>query len=41
MYLEIEKGEAGEQGNGGVGNYRVMLRVSVTILDMGGNVPRD
>ena len=35
MYLEIEKGEAGEQGNGGVGNIPVTLRVSATILNMG------
>ena len=35
MYIEIERGKAGEQGNGGVGNIRVTLRVSATILDMG------
>ena len=35
MYPEIERGEAGEQGNTGVGNHPVALRVSVTILDMG------
>jgi len=28
MYIEIERGKAGEQGNGGVGNMRVILRVS-------------
>ena len=28
MYPEIKRGKAGEQGNGGVGNYRVILRVS-------------
>ena len=35
MYIESERGKAGEQGNGGVGNHRVTLRVSATILNMG------
>jgi len=35
MYMEIKRGKAGEQGNGGVGNMRVTLRVSATILGMG------
>jgi len=28
MYPETKRGKAGEQGNGGIGNYRVILRVS-------------
>jgi len=35
MYMGIKRGKAGEQGNGGVGNMRVKLRVSATILNMG------
>jgi len=35
MYTEIERGKAGEQGDGGVGDIHVILCVSVTILDMG------
>ena len=35
MYIEIKRGKVGEQGNRGVGNHPVALRVSVTILDMG------
>jgi len=35
MHIETERGKAGEQGNGVVGNIRVTLRVSATILDMG------
>ena len=39
MYTEIKRGKAGEQGNGGVGDYIVTLRVSATILDMGAMYP--
>ena len=35
MHMEIKRGKVGEQGNGGVGNHRVTLRVSATILNMG------
>jgi len=35
MHMEIKRGKVGEQGNGGVGNIPVTLRVSATILDMG------